>query len=554
MAGKDVCDGDSSSISVPALMCSDCETEEQVGLFCQECQLNFCEQCRNHHLKRKKTKSHNVVPVRQALYRTLSRNRHMCLVHSGVTADCWCETCNSFICSKCIPSHKKHNWSTIDDYMVRGKKNIRAKIDAFRSTLMKYRTAMNDDVRCSEYVMQCTSHLREDVCNQASIICQEVNKMKEDLLNEITIFQNKETSKHTKNETKMIAEMTALNGLITKADQELKCCDSAPSVAALLQKLRSDEGTFECPENNRSQPPVLTRPKLVDRSKLVSLFGQLEFPSTDKHEKVVYEVKAKYLKTNTYRKILAICVQEDGNIWVSIDGNRFLMLIDEYLETIKKSCDTEFNVVSMALYKNTDIVFTRFMNSCVQRLMGNGDRMVTVADLYPYYAKGVCVNSENRVLVCAVSNSKMPPYKIFKMTARGQILMDISPGDDVRENLHSPYRLTSVDTGEIFIVDTAADDHRVVCIDKQKDRYLTWAWRGEGIGSVDPLGIACDKHACYVTDAQHNKIYVLPKKCNTAAVLLDESSRETGPRCITVDRKGIIWVGCNNGIILKIER
>ncbi|XP_033728776.1 uncharacterized protein LOC117317918 [Pecten maximus] len=550
MAAVDVCDGDNLS----ALMCSDCETDEEVKWFCQECQLNFCDRCQAHHLRRKKSKSHSIVPMREAKYTQISESRRLCVVHPGMSIDYWCESCASVICIKCVPGrHKKHTWCAIDDFMGRTQKKIRDKTDEFREMWLKYRTAMSDDSRFSEYFTQCIARLNEDVNNQASILCQEVDKMKEDLLKEIAIFERKETLKKDKNQVGMKEDMTALNALITNTELELKCCDSASSLNVLSKRLSDQEGCFQCPEINRCHPPTLSIPEHFDQLKLVSLFGQLKYPSsTNLDEKVIYEVKAKYLKTKTTRKILALCVQDNGNIWVSFDGNRFLMLMDEYLGILKESCDTEFGVVSMSLYKNTDIVFTRFMDTCVQRLVSNGDRMMTIADLYPYYAKGVCVNNENRVLVCAVTSSTKT-CKIVKMTGRGQILMEIT-NDAEREPLTLPYRIASVDGGELFVVDMATDDHRVICLDKQRDRLFSWSWRGEGVGSVDPLGIACDKNVCYVTDEINNRIYMFPKKNNTAVVLLDESTRQSGPRCITVDRKGCIWVGCNNGIILKIER
>ncbi|XP_021352027.1 uncharacterized protein LOC110449474 [Mizuhopecten yessoensis] len=550
MASEDVCDGDTT---LSLLLCSDCETEEHVNWFCQECQHNFCDKCKDHHLRRKKSRTHSIVPFREAKYRPVYINKALCGVHPGESLDYWCEDCDVTICVKCIPDrHKKHSWCTVDDFRCRVQVNIHSKIDEFRETLLKYRGVMNDDSKFSEYMNCCIDHLKEDVNNQASTLCLEVNKKRDEVLNEVTIFENKAKIQQNQSKLKMTEDMAALNELITNTEQSLKGCESSSSLSVLLKTIEDTSGCFQSPESVRRQPPTLSKPEYVDQSKLVSLFGQLEYPSSQKlEERVKYEVKTKYLKTKTIRKILALCVLDNGNIWVSFDGNRFLMLIDGYLNAIKKSCDTEKGVVSMALYKNTDLVFTRFMDTSVQRIGCHGDKMVTIADLDPYYTKGISVNNENRLLVCAVTTTCS---KIVKMTGRGQILLEIPIDRNDIETLTRPYRITSFDTGEMFVVDTAKDDHRVTCLAKQGERLFSWSWRGEGVGTVEPLGITNDKTACYITDEKNNRIYVLPKNGNTAAVLLDESSRQTGPRCITIDRKGCLWVGCNNGVILKIER
>ncbi|XP_060079436.1 uncharacterized protein LOC132558840 [Ylistrum balloti] len=553
MAAVNVCDGDALSI----LVCSDCETVELVDWFCQDCQQNFCGECKDHHLRRKKSNMHDVVPLREARYKQILLSRRSCGLHPGVAIDYWCENCDSVICVKCVPDrHKKHDWCAVDDFVSRVQTEIRGKTHALRETLMVYRNVAIDNSKLSEYITHCIARLKADVSNQARAFCQEVKEMEDGLLKEITIFENKETAKHSKNYAEMKNDMSELDSLITNTEQKLESCDSALSLSNLSKMLASKSDCFQCPERTNCQPPTFSKPEYVDRTKLASLFGQLEYPSSKNvAEKSVYDVKTtcKYLKTKTTRKILALCVLDNGNIWVAFDGNRFLMLMDEYLSIIKESCDTEYSVVSMALYKNTDILFTRFMNTRVQRLVSNGEKTISIADLYPYYAKGICVNNENRLFVCAVMSPALS-CKIVKMTGRGQILMEIETDQNVCEPLTLPYRITCADTGELFVVDMAKDDHHVTCLDKQRDRLVSWSWRGEGVGLVAPLGITSYKNACFVTDETNHKIYVLPEKRNTAAVLLDESTRQSGPRCITVDRKGCIWVGCNNGTILKIER
>lgn len=526
--------------------CEDCDSEDNVNWMCTDCQHKFCNECKNHHVRSKKTRNHVVELVNVQRASGLADSHIRCTVHPGNPVDYFCETCDAVICAKCMSAHhKKHDWCSADEQRA----HIRRRMQGFRHTLAQNRGVINDDHKMSVYFSQSLKQLRVDVTNRAVLICEETNKIKEGYLKELNMVEERETIKNNSKQAKMKDDMSKLNDLINDTDQKLDKLNSILSISALTKDIEDKARRFQCPEASCALPPTLTIADgdQIDKSKLVAVFGQLDF----KTENVAYEVKTTTIKTKSLKRILAICVLGNFNMWVSFDGDRYLLLIDQHINVIRKSCSTELGVVSMAIYKTKEIVFTRFMDTRLQRLNSNGDKMSTVADMYPYSAKGVCVQDESAIFICCVTKSDS---KIVKLNGHGQTLLEITTTEFNTDQLTLPYRISCFISGEVCVVDMATSDHRVTCLDKQGDRVFSWSWRGEGVGTVDPLGIASDDKASYITDEVNNRIYVLPKNGRTAAVLWEDSTRQKGPRCITVDKTGRVWVGCSNGIILIIDR
>ena len=87
----------------------DCQKNGQ--FYCNECHKPMCEQCRDEHLKRPDTKTHEIV-----LYRY--RKRHLpvekCKLHPTRNIDIFCKECKIPLCSKCS-TMKKHDCHKFED-------------------------------------------------------------------------------------------------------------------------------------------------------------------------------------------------------------------------------------------------------------------------------------------------------------------------------------------------------------------------------------------------------------------------------------------------------
>lgn len=86
--------------------CALCDNIEDVRWFCNDCQENLCEKCKNVHQRGKKTRNDRIVPIKEAS-KGDAKTTEVCKIHPGKSCDLYCSTCNVVMCSMCFT--QKHN-------------------------------------------------------------------------------------------------------------------------------------------------------------------------------------------------------------------------------------------------------------------------------------------------------------------------------------------------------------------------------------------------------------------------------------------------------------
>lgn len=116
-----------------------------------------------------------------------------------------------------------------------------------------------------------------------------------------------------------------------------------------------------------------------------------------------------------------------------------------------------------------------------------------------------------------------------------------------------PYNVTSLPTGEVFVVDRGSVSKRVVCVDRDGQHLFTWTGELKEFqrqyDKFDPLCITHNNGNVFVTNNNFSRVYVI--RCDgTGAKCLYIMTQPLG---IAVNNNGQLLVGGSDGRINTIE-
>ena len=98
--------------------CDECDEDEPVVTYCQECNMFFCQTCNESHKRSKRFRGHGIVPLTE-----LRSNKDVTIQPKAKAPICkehdiellfYCETCEQLICIYCtVTEHNGHNHDTV---------------------------------------------------------------------------------------------------------------------------------------------------------------------------------------------------------------------------------------------------------------------------------------------------------------------------------------------------------------------------------------------------------------------------------------------------------
>jgi len=134
------------------IKCDVCENEDAT-MHCMDCDENVCPTCSSANKKMKATKSHQQIPLEEALAGNAPVKRTpRCQKHIGYEVDTYCKTCTEAICARCIlAGHKGHDVCLLDEMtgplqdqiagytitMIKREEEARKAIDTLDGTIRK---------------------------------------------------------------------------------------------------------------------------------------------------------------------------------------------------------------------------------------------------------------------------------------------------------------------------------------------------------------------------------------------------------------------------------
>ncbi|XP_061186776.1 E3 ubiquitin-protein ligase TRIM45-like [Saccostrea echinata] len=167
--------------------------------FCNNCQVNLCEECINKHVKKQESLNHDIVPFKNRKIRLVFPK---CEFHPHQRCEAHCQRCDIPVCIKCvITSHNGHNVKDIPRIFNNRKREIQKENHEIESSIIPKYKKQNEDAekhitksmeKIDEMEKEIEKHI--NVWHQENLIkkVQENKKMlKSNKVSEVTNYKSK---------------------------------------------------------------------------------------------------------------------------------------------------------------------------------------------------------------------------------------------------------------------------------------------------------------------------------------------------------------------------
>ncbi|XP_021357133.1 uncharacterized protein LOC110452781 [Mizuhopecten yessoensis] len=513
--------------------CALCASEDRVRWYCNDCQDNVCDRCKEAHSRGKKTKHDEVVLIGEANRQGDKPVPEVCKLHPGKLCDVYCCDCDILMCLMCFSqTHKQHNWKHFEDEFQIKKQHLQEHMTAISARIAHFKNKTSKHGNKTFKVNIDT--MRKDVNTQRAMIKSEIDSIADAVLAELSSLEKEEAVLHQKDCQKLEKNVRELTSLFEKAE------------------MTDTTSTFEMERSLTTTLPLYdvnvkdVLPKLpsfvtgsIDRVLLTKMLGELhhgnQYEKTEIDSKHVQRL-SKFTVTQQNR-IICTCPVDDSHAWLSIYHHQGLVLVNRegmVIETVK----LDFRPYMIAMVGTTDILMTSHNHSTfVNKLSLHNKQVTTFADIRPHNACDISINERDEVVVSTTT----PDMVVLNQA--GTIVRKVTCGMVGRF-------ITCLSSGDIAVSDAV---NVLIITDRSGTNKYKWSGElnnGQKVGSRTPYKLSCDKYdRLFVPDVTKNQVYVLPRDSTQATCLLDQKHGVISPTAVGVDTCGNVWIGCWNGTV-----
>ncbi|KAJ8297559.1 hypothetical protein KUTeg_024090 [Tegillarca granosa] len=173
--------------------------------------------------------------------------------------------------------------------------------------------------------------------------------------------------------------------------------------------------------------------------------------------------------------------------------------------------------------------------------MYSSDKVSIIADnLSPYETQGLCVTSEQDILVCLYNPSRMNDNKVVRMSLNGQIKQTIQYNKQNKPLFSYPQLVTENINGDICVVD---DYVTVVVVNNDGQFRFKYPESGKSTHTIcSCYGIACDKLGyILISDRLYSQIHQIDSDGKFVQFVLTRQHGIENPFGLSIDNKGQLW-------------
>ena len=132
-------------------LCDGCDENNKAEAYCEDCRSPICSDCISSHQRMKAFKKHSVVSLTQS--QPVAVKRVSCILHPEKAVKYYCSTCSCLVCSKCLFTHKEHEWCPLDNTKLLKKEkdelqSVLPGVEEAISPIVKAAKNINDVVKC----------------------------------------------------------------------------------------------------------------------------------------------------------------------------------------------------------------------------------------------------------------------------------------------------------------------------------------------------------------------------------------------------------------------
>ncbi|XP_021357030.1 uncharacterized protein LOC110452701 [Mizuhopecten yessoensis] len=522
--------------------CALCDSEDGVRWYCNDCQENLCDRCKEFHKRGRKTKNDDVVSIGEA-------NRHgdmpvpeVCKLHPGKLCDFYCSDCNLLICSMCLSkTHRHHNWKRFEDEFSIKKQHFKEHMTAVSVKIKYFKNETSERHRINEGFNDNIDTMRKEVNSQRTKLKAEVDYIADAILAELLALEKEESTMHKKDCQRSEKKVEELTRLLEPAELTNT---SSVSLFETERSLRTTLYDVNVKYVSPKQPSFVTGG--IDRVLLTKMLGELhhenQYEKTDIDSKHVQRL-SKFTVT-PQNIILGICPVDDRHVWLSVHQFKGLVLINRkgvVIETVK----LDFCPYRTIMVGTTDILMISFpCSTFVYKLSLHNKQVTTFADIRPHEIGDISINEKDEVFV----STGTPDIVVLNQS--GTIVRKVTTGSETIRYV------VCLSSGRLCVVQKVGEsftDKEIKITDESGTVIQTWTGEldnGQKVGSKQLCKMSCDKYdRVFVPDISNKQVYVLPRNGKQAVCLLDRRHGVVGPSAVGVDTCGNVWIGCVDGTV-----
>ena len=229
---------------------------------------------------------------------------------------------------------------------------------------------------------------------------------------------------------------------------------------------------------------------------------------------------------------------EQNDVWIYDRDESTLKLYDEQLVE-KRTLSLVVNLADMVLTSSQDFIVTDFDNKSVSKISPSGS-VSMLCSTAPLSPKGICINSRQHIVIGQDAGVGTPPIKLVVYSSDGSTVLQEIENDEDGEPLFRSLIIQVKQNGSGDYV--VAEFDSIVCVNSQG--RFRWDYEVESSPAVFVFGIVCDKYDnVIIADHYNDKILLLSSEGKLVTTLLTAADGIRGPRSLSIDRHGQLWIG-----------
>ena len=518
--------------------CDVCETEsgEHYRTVCRQ---TLCEGCKKYHKKVAATKDHEIVPRVQMASTVASTT---CSRHPEQTVSLQCESCQIFVCFKCVAGeHRRHPMVELSKIYQDEKEKVEKDIrEIEQRTIPSLLTAIENIKPKKEEYQKTIAVIRKEMDNETKEIKSRLDKIHAERL-------------------KKLAEVEAIGMMqFDQVQQELeeRKRSYTDDVATCKAKIASNNqvqfvsyartrGTNlylnKYPALQFSRPPVQTvKTENKDISELLAKLNIYTTPSCTVSYKQIVDPKIVSTFKSKSKGFPSICLTEYGEAWMGGTESKDLRLVDRNGKLVKTR-QMKNRPCALAITSSSDIILSpRGGDSdTVMKLRADGTEH-PLLDVSPSVSLGVSVTEYDDILVCVSGG------RVLKCNGDGGNVRQLYNG---KENDTARHAIELPDSN-ICISDLAKK--ALVIIDKN-GKIVKQINKPLGVEDFYPLGLACDSIGNILSvDYDNGCVYTI-NQTGEVRELVGRSHGIQKPVWLAVDSDDNMWVTQRDGNIKVVK-
>nr|XP_034305794.1 E3 ubiquitin-protein ligase TRIM71 isoform X3 [Crassostrea gigas] len=546
------------------LVCGTEDCERNCQFYCNDCYQPMCEQCRDEHLKNKKTKSHEMVPYKQHK-RPLPVEQ--CKIHPTKEMVLLCEECQIPICYKCTATkeHRGHAFTDLeidfDEKVSLCHEEIEKIRNYFEPTSQDLKTEIAGDVTEMKKIMEA---IRTSMKAEAEYVKKLVNTVISENIKQVDKIEKSLLESLNGQNKKINDYINYLNNLIKTFYGYL----SPSNIEQLTLALKSESFIIRpIPETFKPVPPVFiagnfskkdvtkllgritvqnTKPEnrkikpMETASTQLKPTGKQRKQGTEKSDvKQTLSLSSSVIKVREYKvpgvgHVYHISLGKSGRLLVSnMNGNLVQTdLQGNQLQKIQTSSRSDgYHTVT----QDGDLIYTDNDNKVINRITrGNTiTEFIRTGDWRPLSIHSSHINRDLLVGMRKDGEAKVTRYN--KTRTEIQNIQRNKKGQGL---YRYPHYITENINGDVCVSDYGI---AVVVVDKSGQHRFSYTGQGSGF---EPFGICTDVLGhILVCDTFSNTVHLLDQDGQLLSEILTLQEGVERPCSVCVDDDNNLWVG-----------